>query len=367
MRFLLAVPALCAAGYWLLALVAICLRLRRKPYTTAASMPPVSILKPIHGCDPGLLDAIRSHATQDYPQFEILFGFNDPGDPAMTDVQRLAREWPERIRVVEAPNTAPNGKVGVLARLAAEARYPLFLVNDSDITVEPDYLRRIVAGLDNPRVGMVTCLYRAQSVHWPGRVEALGIATDFAPSVLVSRLLGLTRFALGASMLFRRRELERIGGFQALAGHIADDYELGLRIANLGYQVALSEVVVETALEGHSWRAVWRHQVRWARTIRRSQPAGYVGTVITQATLWSLVAATAGYPVAAWAALGLRLAAGLAVTIVLRDFPALSIAPLMPLRDLFGSAIWAAGLAGDIVDWRGQRMRLTRDGRIAPL
>ncbi len=367
MSYIFAVPALASAAYWLLALVAAL----RRWYEPAPDgfVPPISILKPMHGRDPGLYGALRSHALQQYPEYEILFGFNQPHDPGLEDVRRLMADFPERpIRLIEAINEAPNGKVGVLSRLAAEARYPVLLVNDSDITVEPDYLREIARPLADPSVGVVTCLYRAGSCHWPGRFEALGIATDFAPSVLVSRLLGISHFALGSTMLFRARDLERIGGFDSISTHIADDYELGKRIAALGYRIVLSRQVVETTLQGSAWREVWRHQVRWSRTIRRSQAAGYVGFVITHATFWALVAWAAGAWPAAAAAISIRLLAGISVSSrVLHDTHALLLTPLIPLRDLWGFAIWMAGLAGDTVEWRGKRMRLSRDGRITPI
>lgn len=368
MIYLSALPALAASAYWLLALVAV-IRRWFEPEPRAAVLPPISVLKPIHGRDPDLYRAIRSHVVQDYPEYEVLFGFNDPNDAGIQDVLRLISEFPDRsLRLIEAPNQAPNGKVGVLARLATEARYPLLLVNDSDITVASDYLRRVVAHLEDPRTGVVTCLYRARSQHLPGKFEALGIATDFAPGVLVSRLIGVARFALGSTMLFRAGDLRRIGGFDAIARHIADDYELGRRISELGYQVALSRTVVETALQGRSWGQVWRHQVRWARTIRCSQPAGYVGVIVTHATLWAMLAWVAGAWPAAMAAFGIRLLAGLAVGVgVLHDAQVALLAPLIPLRDLWGFAVWAAGLLGDTVEWRGQRLRLSRDGRITPV
>lgn len=253
MRWLAALPALAAAGYWLLALAAGIRRLFECDPAPGFS-PPLSLLKPVHGREPGLYEALASHAVQQYPEYEILFGLNQPGDPAFEDVRRVAGEFPlRRIRVFATPVTTPNGKAGVLARLAATATGEVLLVNDSDIRVEPDYLARVVAPLAEPGNGVVTCLYRARARHWPARIEALGIATDFAPSVLVSRLLGINRFALGSTMVFRASELRAIGGFEAVAGHIADDYEVGRRIAEAGFRVVLSKVVVETGLQGRNW------------------------------------------------------------------------------------------------------------------
>ena len=253
----------------------------------------------------------------------------------------------------------------MLAELARRARHSVLLVNDSDIVVEPGYLRAVTAPLADPNVGMVTCLYRAGAGSWASRFEALGIATEFAPSVMVARLLGMADFALGSTMVFRTGTLERIGGFAAIANYLADDYQLGRHIAQLGYRIDFAPVVVETDLGGGSWAQTWRHQLRWSRTIRVSRPSGYYGYVVTHATLWGLVALAAHQWVAGAAALAVRIMAGVWVGAgtlgdrkVLRDFW------LIPLRDLFGFAVWAAGIFGDTVEWRGRELKLRPDGRI---
>jgi ceramide glucosyltransferase len=332
-----------------------------------AAHPPVSILKPVHGRDPHFYEAIRSYATQDYPEFEILFGAGNQQDPALPEIHRLAREFPERrVRVVHSTRQAPNGKVGVLADLAAAARHPVLLVSDSDIRVEPGYLQAVTAPLEDQDVGLVTCLYRGSAESWPGRWEALGIATEFAPSVLVARMLGVAEFALGSTMVLRARHLRQIGGFESIAAYLADDYQLGRHIAGLGLQIALSPSVVETNLAAETWSEVWRHQVRWARTIRVSRPGGYYGYVLTHATLWSLAAICGGAPRAGLTALAIRLVAGILIgTWTLRDFKVLRYFYLIPCRDLWGFAVWVCGLFGDTVEWRGRRLRLTRDGKIS--
>jgi len=363
----LAAPALAAAVYYLLALIE-ALRWMREhaPVGNSAVWPAISILKPVHGRDPGFYEAIRSHAEQDYPEFEMLFGTSDPGDPALADIERLAREFPNRnIRAIITTPTAPNAKAGTLGELARLARYPVLLVNDSDIAVEPGYLRAAAAPLEDPGVGIVTALYRARAESRPGRWEALGIATEFAPSVLVARLIGVAEFALGSTMAFRAADLERIGGFAAIEHFLADDYQLGLHISKLGLRVVFTPAVVETSLGGESWGDAWRHQLRWSRTIRVSRPSGYYGYVVTHATLWALVALAAGVWKAALAALALRLAAGICVgAFLLRDRAVPREAIFIPFRDLWGFAVWVGGLFGNTVDWRGQRLRLRRDGRI---
>jgi len=362
-----AVPALAAAAYQLLAVIA---ALRWKAGQTSSTLPgpllPVSILKPMYGRDDRLYQALRSHAVQDHPEFEMLFGVRSMDDPALQDIERLRREFPNlRMRVIAVETGAPNAKVGVLATLAAEARYPLLVINDDDIEVAAGYLRAVTAPLRDRRIGLVTCLYRAHASSLAARVEALGVASEFASSVMVARLLGVGGFALGATMALRAETLERAGGFEPIAAYLADDYELGRRVAAAGFRIAFAPVVVETGLGGASWLEVWRHQLRWARTIRVSRPGGYLGSVVTHAVLWALVAFGAGEWRAGAAALVLRVLAGwLAGARVLRDPLVKRWFWLLPLGDLFGLAVWAGGCFGSTVYWRGLKLRLRKDGQI---
>jgi ceramide glucosyltransferase len=320
----------------------------------------------MYGSDPRLYDALRSHALQDYPEFEILFGVSNPHDPALKDIARLAVEFPSLpYRVISVKTSAPNPKAFVLSQLAAQARYPLLLINDDDILVEPGYLRSVVGPLNDAKFGLVTCLYRARADSWPARLEALGIATDFAPSVLVARLLGVVEFALGATMALRAETLRQIGGFEPIAAYLADDYQLGRRVTDRGYRVEFASAVVETSLGASSWRDVWRHQLRWARTIRVSRPGGYYGSLITNGTLWALVAFAARQWWAGAAALIVRLVIGwLTGSWVLKDRYVTRWFWLMPFRDLFGLAVWFAGCFGSTVYWRGRKLRLAGEGRI---
>ena len=291
---------------------------------------------------------------------------SDPDDPALADIARLRREFPlRRISVHIADTKAPNAKVGVLAELARRARYPLLLVNDSDIVVEPGYLRAVTAPLSDPEVGLVTCLYRAEAESPASRAEALGIATEFAPSVLVARLLGVAEFALGSTMVFRAAALAKFGGFEAISGYLADDYQLGSHINALGYRIEFAPVVVETDLGAESWRQTWRHQLRWSRTIRVSRPLGYYGYAVTHATLWALTALVCRFWWAAAAAFTMRMTAGLLVGRgILKDRHTRELVWFIPLRDLFGFAVWMGGVFGQEVQWRDRRLRLNADGHI---
>ncbi len=362
------IAALIPIGYQLASLIAsLRFLLRRTP--TPRSTAPISILKPIRGLDEDFEDAIRSHALQDYPEFEILFGVQTLDDPAVPAIRRLIAAHPDAaIRLIHAQTKTPNGKVGVLIDLSREARFPVFLVNDSDVTVPLDYLRRVVAPLiDDPKIGLVTCLYRAASSSIAGRWEAFGIATDFIPSTLVAPMVGVREFGLGSTLCFRRSDLDSIGGFEAISSYIADDYHLARRIVALGKRAHLSETVVETHLSDPSIGAVWRHQVRWARTIRVSRGDGYAGLPVTHAGVWMLAFLVLGQPLLAALCWLARSLAACAAGIVLRYKPAIALCWLAPFWDLWAFTVWVAGWAGNTVEWRSTRYELSRDGLMTPL
>ncbi len=365
--FLLAC-ALATGGYHAVATyAALRQRARRLPIPTYPG--PVSILKPVRGRDPAFHDAIRSHARQVYePGFELLFGVRDPHDPALEDILRLQREFPAlRIEWFLVERQAPNGKVGVLTEIAKHARHDLWVVNDSDITVEPGYLQHVTAPLADPAIGVVTCLYRAHATGWPGRWEALGIAIDFAAGVLVAPLVGVREFGLGATLAFRRADLAAIGGFPTIEPYLADDYQLARHITQLGKRVELSPVVVETHLGEDSWRGIVQHQIRWARTIRISRGDGYWGLPVTFSGLWAMLCFVLGEPELGLATLLVRWASAYATGVgVLRSPLVRRGWFLAPLWDLFATGIWIAGSMFNTVEWRGQRLRLKPDGTMVP-
>lgn len=328
--------------------------------------PGISILKPVRGLDPGFYKAIRSHATQDYPKFEIIFGVAEANDPAVPQIERLRAEFPAlAIQLIVSAQRTPNAKAGVMIDLAAAAQYPILLMNDSDIDVPHGYLRTVVAPLQDTGNALVTCLYRGVAGSIPGKWEALGITIDFAPSVLVAPLVGIREFGLGSTLVFRAADLEKIGGFHAVSDYLADDYQLAKRLTGLGGRAVMSKAVVATALGDSSWAGVWKHQVRWARTIRVSRGDGYIGLPVTHSGLWALLAAAVGMWPLALVVVAVRIAAGLAGGhFVLRSAFALRCFFLIPLWDLWAFAVWLAGLAGSTVEWRGGLLKLDRDGRI---
>ena len=361
----LALPALAAAAYYALAVVAAA-RWSRSTPSAPAACPPVSILKPVRGRDPRFWDAIRSHAEQQYPEFEILFGVSDAGDPALEDISRLEREYPAlRIRTHVVSTTAPNAKAGVLAELARQARYPVLLVNDSDIRVPPGYLAAVTAPLADPAVGLVTCLYRAAAESLPARAEALGIATEFAPSVLVARLLGVAEFALGSTMVFRSSTLAEIGGFEAISDYLADDYQSGAASTSAATTFALPR-----------W---WSRPTSAPADGPKSGATSCDGRAPSAFPARPAISDTSSptppfgppsrLPPATgpsrWLAMALRLWAGIWTGAgILGDPKTARDFWLIPFRDLAGFAVWLAGLFGDTVDWRGQKLRLSRSGTI---
>jgi ceramide glucosyltransferase len=372
--------ALTGAGYYVVCLWSAWVYLREVHATgcensqAGLSLPAVSILKPLKGVDPQIYENFRSHCDQDYPaDYEILFGVSEADDPAIETVRRLQSEFPQRKiqLVVCSEKLGVNVKVSNLLQMLRVARYDCLIVNDSDIRVEPGYLRRVVAPLNDPDIGMVTCLYRGSAAATFGSVlEALGIATDFCPSVLVARTVeGGVHFGLGSTLVFRRRDLEAIGGFESLLDYLADDYELGKRIGDLGRRVVLSEVIVETLLPPYTLAQFLQHQLRWARGVRDSRKWGYVGLVVTFGLPWALLSALL-YWRDAWAW-------GMFVLVALLRFAVAFVVghkilagrhvsgwlPLVPVRDLIALLIWAASFVGNTVDWRGDSFTL-RNGRL---
>ena len=337
------------------------------------SLPPVSILKPLKGTDPQMYESFRSHCMQDYPQYEIIFGVSEADDPAIPLVERLKAEFPERaIRLVFCGKSlGANTKVSNLAQILPETRYEHLIVNDSDIRVEPDYLRSVVAPLASPKIGLVTCLYRGVAARtFASRLESLSISTDFCAGVLVARQIeGGVRFGLGSTLAFRRRELAAVGGFEGIADYLADDYEIGRRIRELGREVKLSSTVVETFLPAYSLRQAFQHQLRWARTIRASRRWGYAGLVVTFGIPWALLAVICSWGSAwVWLLLGvvvvMRAGASLVVgQKALGDRQVAHWLWLIPVRDFLGLSVWLAGLAGRRIVWRGDWFEL-RKGKL---
>ena len=342
--------------------------------------PPLSVLKPMHGSYRDTYGNLASFCRQDYPGYELLFGVNSADDPSVTVIRRLMAEFPGvpiRLTIGTSsmkPGSTPSGsndKVVKLCRLEHEARYGVLVVSDGDIRVEPDYLRRVATRFRDPRVGVVTSLYRGntESNLW-SELEDLSLTTDFLAGVLVARKLGV-KFALGATMAVRREALAAIGGFGALADAAADDHELGRRAAANGFTVGLAETVPETECDTRDLRSYFRHHLRWAVVTRTSQPWGHVGFLFAQGLPWAILAvilAPSWMIAAAFVAAYLVLRMTLAFVLGswgLRDPLVRKKWWLLPFRDALAFVIWSASLFSRRVHWQDAAYDV-RCGRLIP-
>ena len=366
--------------YYLIAIVSARAFLRR-PRFPAGFAPSVSILKALHGVDAGMAEAFASHCRQNYAgDYELLFAVSTYDDPASALVRELQRQFPERaIQLILCPEIlGANGKVSSLTQLLPHARGEFLIINDADILVGPNYLAHVLAPFappgKQPPVGLVTALYRGRAHQTIGsKLEAFGIATDFAPGVLTARYLdrGL-RFGLGSTLAFSRSALEAVGGLAPLADYLADDYELGTRIAAAGFRLELSHEIVETSIHPWSFSGFFRHQLRWARTMRDSRSAGYAGLVLSYGLVWALLNLVAsGLSLFAFAlftlALFLRVALALGVGVgILGDRQVLRDLWLLVPRDLLALCVWAWSYASDTITWRDQRF-LLKKGKLTRL
>ena len=337
--------------------------------------PPVTIFKPVRGADAGCYENFASFCRQDYPKFQIIFGVRDERDPVVAIIKQLILDFPERdIELVISSNEiGHNAKVSNLQNMYAHARHDLLLIADSDIRVGNDYLRRVVAPLQLPQVGMVTCLYRGTRARtFAALLENIGITSSFGPEVCSSRALEGIAFAMGSTIVVRRELLESIGGFHVLADYLADDFLLGNFVAKAGYEVILSDYVVEHVSSPETFSTMIRHLMRWGRAIRISRPWGYRGLILTYGTATSLLALLAwDFTRLAWWLF--------AATMVVRFLPVFVIGVyglkdrtlaryfwLVPIRDLITFGVWVASFVGNEIQWRGSDFRVLRGGKLAP-
>jgi len=365
----------CGMAYGLLALLgAKAFQRNAKKRVASGFAPAVSILKPVKGVDPRMYAGFVSHCKQRYAgEVELLFGVRSLEDTAVAEVARLLVEHPEvSIRLVECPlSMGTNGKVSSLAQMLPHANFEHIVVNDSDIVVSQDYLANVMAPFGDDAIGLVTVPYigLANGTLW-SKLEALGISTDFMAGVLTARKLeGGIRFGLGSTLATTKTALAAIGGFESLVDQLADDYEMGARLAAAGYRVELVNEVVATTVPAYSLRGFCEHQLRWARGTRDSRRTGYIGLGVTYVLPWALAAVIASGG-ALWSitllsvALLIRVSVALTVGVgVLRDGQVLRDILLLPLRDCFGLFFWAWSYADDTIVWRGERFRL-KHGRL---
>lgn len=342
----------------------------------ASYAPRVTLLKSLKGCDAATEDCLRSWFTQDYAAtVQILFGVASADDPVCQVVRKLMNEHPDRDARLEVYSvlSGTNAKVAKLAELQKLAKHDLFVISDADVRVPSDFLANVVVPLRDPKVGLVNCLYRlANPTTLAMQWEAVAINADFWSQVLQSQNLKPLDFALGAVMATRRKQVEEIGGLKSLAECLADDYQLGNRIARRGHRIALCPVVAECWDPPMDLRAVWKHQLRWARTIRVCQPLPYFFSIMSNATLWPLLwliasptPATLAFAAGAWLA---RVVASVDLQARLTGSNShLGFFWLAPVKDLLQGAIWLCSFAGNRIEWRGRQFMLKRDGTLVKI
>ncbi len=336
--------------------------------------PPVSLLKPVRGTDFASYENYASFCRQDYPEYEILFAVNEGADLAVPLIHRLIAEFPARqIRLlIGAEKLGANRKVNKLARLSREAQYEILVLTDGDVRVGPNYLREVVAPFVDEGTGAVTSFYRGIAEKNLGaELEAIGASSDFFAGVLMAEWTEGMNFALGASIVTTKRWLSKMGGFESIAGMLADDYELGLRIAEAGGRVLLSRETVWTMYPAQTAKSFWNHQLRWARTVRLCRPLSYLGLIFTLGLPWALLAVMVAPT--KWIA-----AAYLLAYVVLRHVMAWTVGVwgvgddvlrrklwLVPLRDALYSAVWVASFVSNRITWGGEQY-IMQKGQMVP-
>jgi ceramide glucosyltransferase len=373
LSYLFLILTAAAWAYQLLALTSLWRFFGQPLPAPAATGPGITVLKPIKGLEPGARECLESFLAQDYQPFQVIFGVPDPRDRALPLLAELRQAFSQRqIDILICPaSLGLNPKISTLRQMEPHARFDYLLISDSDVKVSPDFLGRVATALAEPESGLVTCPYRAgPAATLGGLLEALTISADFIPSVAAACYVEGIRFALGAIMALPRRVLQEIGGLEGLADFLADDYQLGWRVAQTGRKVRLLPLAVETHSPDMSLRDYLSHQLRWARTYRVCRPGGYLAYGITHALVYSLAfSVTSGLW---WGGLGLVAATlGLRWTVAYVSehrclkghllWPAFG---LLPLKDLAAFGLWVLSFLGGAVTWKGERFRVTPEGKL---
>jgi ceramide glucosyltransferase len=357
--------------YCVLIMVASWCYLSVKSAPATGNTPPISLLKPLCGRDEGLEDNLRSFFEQDYPVFEVLFAVHRADDPAVAVVERIKSEYGGRIEVrviVTGESPVPNAKAHSLKQLVREARHELLVMSDSDVRVTSNFLAQLAREFHDPSVGLITCPYRAVGGGslW-SRLEAIGMNTEFLGGVLVARMIEGMNFALGCTVAVRSDVLDLMGGFTYLQDYLAEDFVMGQRAAQLGHTVLFSSYVIEHRIGSQPMDENLGHRLRWARSTRRSRPAGYWGQIFTYPLPWALLLwLTHG---AAWPLVLLTLvvragAAWATAGRILHDPVACRQWWLLPLQDVLGFLVWIGGFLGNTIVWRERKCTVLPDGRL---
>ncbi|MBH8564481.1 bacteriohopanetetrol glucosamine biosynthesis glycosyltransferase HpnI [Nostoc sp. CENA67] len=371
-NLLLLILCLSAVLFYCYGIYAAIAFLRHPIATDPEFHPPVTILKPICGLENDAYSNLASFCQQDYPVYQIIFAVRDRQDPSIEVVKKIIQQFANvDIQLVVSDRLiGANLKVSNLANAVIVAKHEILLIADSDIHVDQDYLQTVIPPLKDETVGVVTCLYRSSAQGWVTTLEAIKTATDFHAGVLVSNQLEGIKFAFGSTIVIRKAALETIGGFKAVADFLADDFQLGYLPSQAGYKVVLSDYVVTHNLGTSTLTDAIRRQIRWARCIRVSRPWGYLALIFTYGTVTSLLLliATKG-TILGWTVLiitwFMRLVMGWVVGVkILHDPIAKRFFWIIPFSDYINFAIWCCGFLGKTIEWRGQRLLLTKGGKL---
>jgi len=347
--------------------------------TPPASLPPVTIFKPVHGMEEQLAANLESFFQQDYPDYEIIFGARDPDNPAAKVAKEIRARYPQipSRMIFSGPPAWPSAKVFSLDKMISASSRSYFIISDSDVRVAPDFLRNTIPPLLDPKTGLVTCMYRGiPAADFWSSLEALGLSVEMPSGVMVADMMEGMRFALGPAMAVRRDAVDAIGGIAAVADFYADDFELGNRIWAKGYRVILSHHIVRNVLTSRSPLRTLGDQLRWMKSTRYSRPAGHAGTGLTYAVpfgIVGLIAATAlghsslGIGLLAVACLNRMIQSAAVGWGVARDPRAVWLCWAYPLRDFFGFVAWALSYTSRNFYWRGEMYRFGKGGRIVAL
>ncbi len=387
LHILYGIALVLAAGpltYYLLSLYCVLGYFRRlqrspSPFLKSSYSPPVSILKPVRGVDCEAYENFASYCLLDYPEYELIFAVADSDDPAVPVIEKLQTDFPQcSIRLIQgAERIGANNKVNSLCRLVEEAKNDLVVMSDSDVRVDPDYLKTVVPPFADPQVGAVTTFCRCITGGGvAAELDALGMYLDSAPAALVARMLeGKMQFAFGWTMATTKRHLSEIGGWEAMANHHSDDFELGNRIARRGYTVELMRKPVWMVFPKETVGQYFQHELRWSIGLKNVRPTAYWWLLLTHGLPWALLAAAVAASAGWWgiatahiiAYLSLRL--GLAWTTGvwgLGDRGTTKRLWLVPLRDAITFIVWVSGFFSEKITWRGLVYRV-KNGRLFPL
>jgi len=366
--------ALLGAGY-ALAAAFLAGRFMRTTSPVAPAYPAVTILKPLHLGEPGLSENLESFFAQDYPaEIQIVFGVHDANDPAIAVVEALQARYPHRDTVIVADGAlhGSNAKVSNLINMLPSARHGVLVLSDSDIMVTPRWLRHVTGALAQPSIGLVTCLYSGQVVEDQNRIwstlSAMGTSYDFLPNVMLGASLGLAEPCMGSTIALKRTTLDEIGGFMAFADYLADDYEIGRAVRAKGYELAIPAMGVGHTATESSAQELFRHELRWTRTIRTVNPVGHLGTIITFGFPMALISAILlDFSWFSVAVMCMTLAARLFLKRRIDGIFGTYAGPfwLLPARDLLSFAVFATSLFGETVHWRGTRFSVEPSGALS--